>query len=229
MAPGYGCVPRVGWLSRYSTAVIRNGTHFWYKADGGLWWPGKISASATTDGVHLVPFFYYPGPIKLPLTPVRYTTSTGAVRGSWCLQVHLASAFARGVQDNGMNLEAKPWIAGVLVTAAPDSFPFFWVSRSGFFLLGLFLVFFAFLGWVWGVFFSNSVLPTPSAQCRGWSGISGRSMAAQGTLSGFLGWIFVFWLNGRGLGGFLPFFVLLSPPPPLSAGPCMVWVMGRLN
>ena len=35
------------------------------------------------------------GPIKLPLPPARYMTSTGAVRGSWCLQVHIASAFPR--------------------------------------------------------------------------------------------------------------------------------------
>ena len=41
-----------------------------------------------------------PRPIKLPLSPERYTTSTGAARDSWCLQVHLASAFARGVQRN---------------------------------------------------------------------------------------------------------------------------------
>ena len=39
-----------------------------------------------------------PGPFKLPLFPARYTTSAGAVRGSWCLQVHVASAFSRGVQ-----------------------------------------------------------------------------------------------------------------------------------
>ena len=44
-------------------------------------------------------FLHDPGPIKL-LSPARYTTLTGAVRGSWCLQVHLASAFARGVQRN---------------------------------------------------------------------------------------------------------------------------------
>ena len=39
-----------------------------------------------------------PGPIKLSLSPARYTTSAGAVRDSWCLQVHVASAFSRGVQ-----------------------------------------------------------------------------------------------------------------------------------
>ena len=38
--------------------------------------------------------------LKLPLPPARYTTSTGAVRGPWCLQVHIASAFPWGIQHN---------------------------------------------------------------------------------------------------------------------------------
>ena len=100
LAHGYGCVPRSEWLSRYSTTVLPNGAHFWYKVDDGLWWLGKISASTTTKGVYLVRFLDDPGPIKLPLPPVRYTTSTGTLRGSWCLQVPLSSAFARGVQRN---------------------------------------------------------------------------------------------------------------------------------
>ena len=37
---------------------------------------------------------------KLPHPPARYTTSTGAVRGFWWLQVHEASAFPRGIQRN---------------------------------------------------------------------------------------------------------------------------------
>ena len=100
LAHGYGCVPRAEWLSGYSTTMLPNGAHFWYNGDNGLWWLGKISASTTAKGVYLVRFLDDPGPIKLPLPPARYTTSTGAVRGSWCLQVHLASAFARGVQRN---------------------------------------------------------------------------------------------------------------------------------
>ena len=100
LAPGYGCVPRTEWLSLYSTTVLPNGARFWYKGDDGLWWLGKISASTTTDGVYLVRFWDDPVPIKLPFTPARYKASTGAVRGSWCPQVHLASTFARGVQRN---------------------------------------------------------------------------------------------------------------------------------
>ena len=41
-----------------------------------------------------------PGPIELPLPPARYTISTGAVRDSWCLQIHIASAFPREIQRN---------------------------------------------------------------------------------------------------------------------------------
>ena len=56
-----------------------------------------------------------PGPLvgrfgadqKLPFPPARYTTSTEAVRGSWCLQVHEASAFPRGIQRNVDDQEAR--------------------------------------------------------------------------------------------------------------------------
>ena len=97
---GHNCVPCAEWLSRYSTTVLPNGAHFRCKGDDGLWWLGKISASTTTKGVYLVRFLDDPGPIKLPLPPARYTTLTGLVRGSWCPQVNIASAFARGVQRN---------------------------------------------------------------------------------------------------------------------------------
>ena len=80
--------------------MLPNEAHFWYKGDDGLRCLGKISASTTADAVHLVRFLDDPGPIKLRLTPARYAISTGAVRIYWCLQVHLATAFARGVQCN---------------------------------------------------------------------------------------------------------------------------------
>ena len=76
------------------------GSPLWYKGEDGLRWLGKISASTTEDGVYLARILDDPGPIKLPLFPARYTTSAGAVRGSWCLQVHAASVFSRGVQRN---------------------------------------------------------------------------------------------------------------------------------
>ena len=50
------------------------------------------------NGTYLGQFLDDPGPIKLPLPPACYTTSTGAVRGYWCLQVHDARAFPRGIQ-----------------------------------------------------------------------------------------------------------------------------------
>ena len=76
LAPGYGCVPRAEWLSRYSATVLPNGAYFWYKGDDGVWWLGKISASTTTKEAYLVRLLDDPGPIKLPLPPARYTTST---------------------------------------------------------------------------------------------------------------------------------------------------------
>ena len=100
LAYGYGCVPRTEWLSRYSTTMLPNGTRIWYNGDGGSWCLGKISASTTAKGVYLSRFLDDPGPIKLPLPPTRYSTSTGTLRGSWCLQVPLSSAFARGVQPD---------------------------------------------------------------------------------------------------------------------------------
>ena len=65
LAPGFGCVPRAEWLSRYSTTVLPNGAHFWFKGVDGLCWLGKISASTTADGVYLVRFLDDPGPSKL--------------------------------------------------------------------------------------------------------------------------------------------------------------------
>ena len=56
LAPGYACVPRADWLRRFRDPVLPRGAHFWYKGDDGLWWLGKISASATEDGVYLVRF-----------------------------------------------------------------------------------------------------------------------------------------------------------------------------
>ena len=100
LAPGYTCVPHVEWLRRYHGTVLPKGTDVRCKGDDGLWWLRKISANTTEDGVHLVRFLDDPGTIKLPLHPARYTTSTGGVRGSWCLQVHEASAFSRGIQRN---------------------------------------------------------------------------------------------------------------------------------
>ena len=51
MAHGYGSVPRVEWLSRYSTTVLPNGAHFWFEVDDGLCWLGKISTTTTTKGI----------------------------------------------------------------------------------------------------------------------------------------------------------------------------------
>ena len=92
--------PTRGGLRCYSDTVLPKGARFWCKGDDGLWWLKKISASTTEYGVSLAQISDDPGPFKLPLFPARYTTSARAVRGSWCLLVHIASAFSRGVQRN---------------------------------------------------------------------------------------------------------------------------------
>ena len=61
--------------------MLPNSAHFGYKSDAGLWWLGEVSASTITDGVYLVGSSDDPGPIKLPLSLARYTTSTETVRG----------------------------------------------------------------------------------------------------------------------------------------------------
>ena len=36
LAPGYGCMPRAGWLRHCSTTVLPNGALLWNEADDGL-------------------------------------------------------------------------------------------------------------------------------------------------------------------------------------------------
>ena len=113
LAPDYACVPRADWLRRYHDTVLPKGAHFWFKEDDGLWWLEKISASTTEDKVYLVRILDDPGPTKLSLPPACCTTSTGAVRVSWCLQVHIASAFSRGIQrkiDESRGAVVASWL-----------------------------------------------------------------------------------------------------------------------
>ena len=144
LAHGYGCVPCAEWLSRYRTTVLPNGAHVWYKGDVGLWRLRKISASMATKGVYLVRFLDDPVPTKLPLPPARYTTWTRAVRGSWCLQVHLAA--------DPPPLSAGAGLGNLAVLLWPRTrFLTFWGPGLGWFLL----------------FF---VLPTPPLSAGPWSG-----------------------------------------------------------
>ena len=68
--------------------VVPNGGLSGRKGDEGLWLLGKISVRTPADRVYLVRFSDDPGLIKLLLSPARCTTSTGGVRGFWCLQVY---------------------------------------------------------------------------------------------------------------------------------------------
>ena len=99
LAPGYAFVPRTEWLRRNRDTLLPKGVHIWYKSDDGLWWL-ENQCEYDEDGVYLVRVWDDQGPIKLPLFPARYTTSTRAVRSCWCLQVHVAGTFSREVQRN---------------------------------------------------------------------------------------------------------------------------------
>ena len=142
--------------------------------------------STTEDGVYFVRFL--DEPIKLPLPPARYMTSTGAVRGSRCLQVHEASAFPQGIQcnvDESRGAAVVSWLPrrrrrqfSVFLVFSP------WVVsgvfcflRSGFSSWGSLGCFLSFKVRVWcvsclislgfGCFlrFFFFVLPTPLSQC----------------------------------------------------------------
>ena len=76
LAPGYAYDPRADWLCRYHDKVLPKGAHVWNKGDDGVWWLGKFSASTTEDKAYLVRFMDDSGPIKLPLPPACYMTST---------------------------------------------------------------------------------------------------------------------------------------------------------
>ena len=82
LAPDYAYAPRAEWLRCDRDAVLPKEAHSWYKGDDVLWCLGKVSASTTEDGVYLARILDDPGPFKLPIFPARYTTSTGAARGS---------------------------------------------------------------------------------------------------------------------------------------------------
>ena len=100
LPPGYSYVTRQTWTRRFSGTVLPVGAYFWYKGQDHLWWLGKISAHTPTPGQYVVRFLDDPGPVKLALSTARYTTSLGAVRGSWCLQVHQGSSLMRGIVRN---------------------------------------------------------------------------------------------------------------------------------
>ena len=95
-----------------------------------------------------------PGPFKLPLFPARYTISAGAVRGSWCLQVHVASAFSRAVQRNVDDSIGAAVISSLSRRRRARHFSGFW-----FLPLGLLLVASAY----WDLSLLLGLLPTFSA------------------------------------------------------------------
>ena len=83
LAPGYGRVPRADWLRHCSTTRCPPmgpivGTKP-MTACGG--W-GKSALEQPPTGNIWYVFLDHQGPIKVPLSPAHYRTSTGSVRGS---------------------------------------------------------------------------------------------------------------------------------------------------
>ena len=127
-----------------------------YEYDGGWGIPGQILDD--------------PGPFQLPLFPARCTTSAGAVRGSWCLQVHVASAFSRGVQRNVDDSRGAAVISSLLCRRRARQFSGFlgsppWITSGSFCVLG-----FKFTPWVAPGLFcvlgsAISLLVVPGAFC----------------------------------------------------------------
>ncbi|CAB1103815.1 unnamed protein product [Ectocarpus sp. CCAP 1310/34] len=61
---------------------------------------GKVSGSPLPSDFYVVRFLDDPGPVKLALPDVRYSTVDTAVSESWCLQVYSGSALFKGVLRN---------------------------------------------------------------------------------------------------------------------------------
>ena len=97
---GYALISRSTWGRRLANSPLPVGAFFWYKANHGLWWLGKISGHTSQPPLYLVRLLDDPGPIKIALSDSRYTTAADAVQGSWCLQVHRGSALLKGILRN---------------------------------------------------------------------------------------------------------------------------------
>ena len=111
LPPGYSFVSRSTWDRRFADTPLPVGAFFWYKAQDGLWWLGKISGPTERADHYIVRFLDDPGPIKIALSDVRYSTLGSAVCGSWCLQVHGGSALMKGLLRNvdmSRNVEEAP-------------------------------------------------------------------------------------------------------------------------
>ncbi|CAB1104650.1 unnamed protein product [Ectocarpus sp. CCAP 1310/34] len=97
---GYSLVSRSTWDRRLANNPLPAGAFFWYKTRDGLWWLGKITGPPLQSDLYVVRFLDDPGPVKLALPDVRYSTAETAVSGSWCLQVHSGSALFKGILRN---------------------------------------------------------------------------------------------------------------------------------
>ena len=70
----------------------------------------------------MVRFLDDPGPVKLPLLPAYYTTLTGGVQGSWCLQLRRGRSMQARFKVTYINLEARMWLDDVQATTPLECF-----------------------------------------------------------------------------------------------------------
>ena len=125
LPPGYSYVSHQTWARRFSGAILPVGAYFSYNGQDHLWWLGNVSVHTPTPGQqYVVRVFHDPGPVKLTLSSARYTTALGAVRGSWCLQMHKESSLMRDIVHNvdesrgadlasSTDLDTSPWSTSV--------------------------------------------------------------------------------------------------------------------
>ena len=104
LAPGYACASGADWLRHNSTTPLQHhGSPQWGPYLVQSRWRLVVARENQRPHNHhwdLVRFQDDPGPIKLPLSPAHYTTSTGGVQGSSCLQLGRGKSVAREILSN---------------------------------------------------------------------------------------------------------------------------------
>ena len=78
LPPGYSYVSCQSWARRFNGTIQLVGAYFWHKDQDNIRW----LAHNSTHGEYIVRLLDDPGPVKLTLSPTRYTAALGAVRGS---------------------------------------------------------------------------------------------------------------------------------------------------
>lgn len=100
LTKGYRLVAKSLWTGTFQRTPLPKGAQFWFKANDGFWWLGKIASPTAAPERYIVRFLDDPGPVRLALNASLYTTAPDAVRGSWCLQIHVSGGISAGLLRN---------------------------------------------------------------------------------------------------------------------------------